>query len=74
MNVRTCRAVECRAEFVYLKTVKGKFEPVDVGSLSSLDRKLLAAGEELPFDRSRHVSHFITCKDSKRFRKGKETR
>lgn len=55
---QVCRS--CRAPLVFLKTETGKLIPVD--------KKTVDAADEY-FDRDRHVSHFATCPDAKRWRK-----
>ena len=58
-RIRRCRARECNARIVWLKTAAGKTMPVDADSVEPSDTA---------FDPKRHVSHFATCPASTRFR------
>jgi hypothetical protein len=53
-----CRA--CAATIYFLRTKKGHSIPVDIATVQPGD---------VDFDPARHVSHFATCSDPKRFRK-----
>jgi hypothetical protein len=68
----------CKASIVYLPTRTGKHNPVDVSSLSTIEIQMYISdavyfNEHLPmFDHTRHLSHFATCPDAKRYRTVKE--
>ena len=55
-----CRS--CRAEIVWLKTTGGKAMPVDAASVQE--------GDKL-YSYTRHISHFASCPDAKKFRRAK---
>lgn len=52
----------CGKGIVWLKTAAGKNMPVDIDTTQREDKE---------FDPKRHVSHFSTCAEAKRFRKAK---
>lgn len=61
--MRTTECQSCQAEIIFLKTGKGKSIPVDAESVTE--------GDELFEPRAGHVSHFATCPDADKFRKGR---
>jgi len=69
--LRTKICDKCPQEFVWLRTREGKWEPVNVESLSDSDKHELNSGYKIFFDPNRHVSHFSNCPYSKEFRKEK---
>ncbi|MNS50362.1 hypothetical protein D3C72_830070 [compost metagenome] len=61
-RVTRCRSAECRAEIVYLERA-GRPHPVDAGTVR--------AGE-VDFVPKQHTSHFSTCPEADRFRRGRQ--
>lgn len=72
MNVSRCRA--CNAEILFLPTKRGKINPINLDSLpipeGAIPAEYIAA---LPattlFDYNTHVSHFLTCPETSKFKK-----
>jgi hypothetical protein len=61
MNASSCRS--CGASIVWFKTKAGKSIPVDFTSVAQTDTE---------YDSTRHVAHFATCPEGKRWsKKGK---
>ena len=60
MKTTECRS--CGAEIVFLKTQRGSHIPVDAETVTE--------GDELFDPKGSHASHFATCDDPGRFRKG----
>lgn len=60
---RPTRCRSCGARIVWLKTKTGKSMPVDAPSTNQ---------DDLEYDHERHVSHFGTCPDAKRWSKKKK--
>lgn len=56
MQIKHCRA--CDAPIVFFKTASGRAIPIDAATVKP--------GDQL-YDPGRHVSHFKTCTDPKRF-------
>lgn len=52
----------CGKEIVFLRTDTGKAIPVDKETADAADEY---------FDRDRHVTHFRTCPEASKFRRGK---
>ena len=59
-KVAHCRS--CQARIVWLRTKAGKRIPVDAGTVE-------AGAKE--YDPKRHISHFATCPEAAKFRRGK---
>jgi hypothetical protein len=59
MKIEHCKS--CGAKIVWMRTVAGKFIPVDADTVQEGDVKFIPI--------SRHVSHFATCPQSKKWRK-----
>lgn len=57
-NIYECKS--CKAKIIYMKTVKNKFIPVNY------EEGMTA---QTMFDRLKHTTHFVTCPNSKAFRK-----
>ena len=53
----------CGKEIVFLRTDRGNSIPVDKETVDAVDEY---------FDKDRHVTHFSTCPDAKKFRKEKK--
>ncbi len=52
----------CGKESVFVRTDKGGVIPVDAET---------ADFDEYAYDKNRHITHFATCPDANKFRKGK---
>lgn len=65
----------CGKEIVFIKTKLGKQMPVNVESLSLIEKQAYVSGEDLNlkffFEPSRHMSHFADCPQANKFRKAK---
>ncbi len=61
----------CKKEIVFLQTNSGSAIPVDYNSLSISEQSWLIGKQKLIFNKFKHVSHFATCPDAKKFRKPK---
>lgn len=62
----------CGAKIVFLPTQGGRMMPTDWSSLPPQDKRNYEEGVKVMFAIKRgHVSHFATCPDAKKFRKGK---
>lgn len=65
---KTCVEKNCGMKFYYIKNQEtSKFIPVDVDSLSEDDIQKLQRFDTVYYDKTRHVSHFKTCKNPNRF-------
>ena len=62
LQISKCRSEHCGADIVWLKTRGGKNMPVDAGTVNLTNDAI--------FDGARHTSHYATCPDANRFRKG----
>lgn len=60
---------ECGQMMAFINTAKDKYIPVNVESLSEVDRHELSIGAKVVFDSKRHISHFADCPNAKRFRR-----
>jgi hypothetical protein len=69
MQLVKCR--KCPASFVYLRTSKNNYIPVNPESLSDADKHELDSGYTIAFNPKRHISHFVTCLNPDYFRKPK---
>ncbi|MBL8824870.1 MAG: hypothetical protein JNJ77_19950 [Planctomycetia bacterium] len=77
LPVSQCRS--CGAQIYWVQTVLGRNMPVDAipvddGNVIFIDQKahVIRAGEEVPEDARRYVSHFSTCAQAKKHRKGRK--
>jgi hypothetical protein len=61
----------CKVAIWMLHTSKGGFTPVNADTITNGDLMVLEATDDLIFDRTKHMSHFATCKFASRFRKCK---
>lgn len=68
-NLTYCSA--CDAAIAFLKTKSGKPMPVDIETVNEQEKQKLVNGEDVPFEFGRHISHFATCPEAKKFRKPK---
>lgn len=57
---RIVRCAACKAEIIFLPTVTGKRMPVDAASVDA---------EDEVYEQGKHVNHWGTCTDPKRFKK-----
>ena len=64
-----CRA--CKASIWMIFTKNGKYIPINSETITNGDLMVIDATDELIFDPSRHIAHFATCTDAKKFRKRK---
>lgn len=64
-NVFRTKCRSCNAHIVMTNTDKGKMMPINYDESSMKN--------ELPklYDKERHISHFATCPNAKKHRKGK---
>lgn len=70
---KICEDKTCAAKFYYLKNQEtNKFIPVDLESLSADEIKKLEKFDAVYYDKTRHVSHYKTCKNPNRFSKKKK--
>ena len=81
MALPTVRCIEatCRAEFIYVQNRSNPEKittvPVDVDSFSQEElRQMTTSGSSkgIHFDGARHVSHFKTCTNPRRFSRRRE--
>lgn len=65
-KIETCIEPTCGKQFVYVESVRtpGAMVPVDLETLSETEKQ---ADYPLQFVSGRHVSHFKTCTNPKRF-------
>ncbi len=61
---RIVRCRSCRAKIIWFTTAAGKKMPVDADTVEPDD-------DDDELDLERHVSHFATCPDAARFRRGR---
>lgn len=61
----------CKKEIVFLETNSGSAIPVDLDSLTISEQSWTIGHQKMFFDKSKHVTHFATCPDAKKFRKPK---
>ncbi len=61
-RTRECRS--CGSPIVWMKTAAGKNMPVDADTVYDPDVEI--------FDKDVHTSHFATCPDAVRHRRGRE--
>lgn len=71
-NMNNSKKCECGQMMTFLKTTNDKTIPVNSETLSDADIFELGRGMKVIFDPKRHVSHFINCPLSKKFRKPTE--
>jgi len=62
-----CRS--CKAHIAMIGTTKGKVAPVNVESLTPQEKEDIEKGINFFFDNKKHMNHFATCPDAKRYRK-----
>ncbi|MFA7360788.1 MAG: hypothetical protein WC139_07100 [Candidatus Kapaibacterium sp.] len=70
-SLNQCTA--CHAAIAFLKTKSGKPMPVNIETVNDVEKQKLFYGEDVPFEFGRHISHFATCPEAKKFRKGKKS-
>lgn len=58
-RITRCKAQDCRARIIFLKTLGGSKMPVDADTVEPADEY---------FEPGRHQSHFATCKKADTFR------
>jgi len=62
-----CRS--CNARLAMIPTIHGKIAPVNFDSLTPQEVVDIEKGVGFFFDNKKHMSHFATCPDAKRYRK-----
>ncbi len=74
----TCRELTCHGLFAYLrgafnaKTGRHANVPVDWDTMSNDEKEAYEREEALEYEKGRHVSQFLTCKNPKRFTRPKK--
>lgn len=72
---KVCKEPGCGMKFYYISNEEtGKYIPVDLESLSANEIQNLELFNKVYFDKTRHVSHFKTCKNPNRFSKSKKSK
>lgn len=69
MKIANCSS--CKAEIVWLVTLKGSKMPVDVDSLGLDEEEIRELSSDTIFERAVHVSHFDSCPHANQHRRRK---
>jgi hypothetical protein len=62
-----CRS--CKERVLMIKTVNQKWIPVNLTSLSADDIGRVIDGSPMEYEHGRHIAHFATCPEAKKWRK-----